>query len=190
MIAVTGRRGRRIASAVAIFLTAIALQRACTLPWGRAAGPDGTTYELSAVGLSRLPEASGATRTDCRWWPRYGDATLCSVAPDGAAAHQRLRLAYPLLQVAMWLAVASVLLQALRVPRQRLLQVAVPALACALIGGAITFVARGAREGLAALSGTTIDFGAAGHTFAIAAAVLSALSAVLLAESFSATRDA
>jgi hypothetical protein len=35
-----------------------------------------------------------------------------------------------------------------------------------------------------------MDFGSAGHTFAIAAAVLSALSAVLLAESFTASQDA
>ncbi|HNV77695.1 MAG TPA: hypothetical protein PKH96_23640, partial [Gemmatimonadaceae bacterium] len=80
---------------MAIFLTAIALQRACTLPWGRAAAPDGTTYELTAVGLSRLASPPGVVRSDCRWWPRYGDATLCRAAPDGAVAHARLRFAYP-----------------------------------------------------------------------------------------------
>jgi hypothetical protein len=190
MMAVRGRRGRRIASAVAIFLTAIALQRACTLPWGRAAAPDGTTYELTAVGLSRLASPPGVVRSDCRWWPRYGDATLCRAAPDGAVAHARLRFAYPLLQVALWLSVASVFLQALRVPRQRPLQVAVPLAACILSGGAIAVMSRGARTGLAALADAPPALGGAGHTFAIAAVVLSALSAALLTESFSAARDA
>ena len=91
------RRGRRIAAAVTIFLAAIALQRACTQPWGRAAAPDGTTYELSAVGLSRLGRSVTMARTDCRWWPRYGDVALCAAAPAGEAPHRRLRLAYPLL---------------------------------------------------------------------------------------------
>lgn len=187
-----GRRGRRIASAVAIFLTAIALQRACTQPWGRAAAPDGTRYELSAVGLSRLGRAATDARHDCRWWPRYGDPTLCAVGtrPDAAPAHEGLRRAYPMLQVALWLAIFSVFFQALRIPRQRLLQAAVPATSCALTLGALAALSRGARVGLAALEGSALDFALQGYYGAILAVVLSALAALLVATSFSASPDA
>ncbi|HNV77029.1 MAG TPA: hypothetical protein PKH96_20280, partial [Gemmatimonadaceae bacterium] len=57
-------------------------------------------------------------------------------------------------------------------------------------GGAIAVMSRGARTGLAALADAPPALGGAGHAFAIAAVVLSALSAALLTESFSAARDA
>jgi len=184
------RLGRLGVSAVAIFLTAVALQRACTLPWGHGTSRDGTPYEISVVGLSRLRAADGAPRVDCRWWPRYGDATLCSAPPEGARAHADLRLAYPLLQVALWLAVASLLLQALRVPRHRLAQGALPTVVALLTTTAVVHMMRGTRSGLAALDGVTMTFTNAGALFAVAAGVASALSAGILLTSFSAARPA
>lgn len=176
---VRGLRSRRSVGAMAIFLTAIALQQATTRPWGAAAGPDGSRYELSIVGLSRVTAGATASRTDCRWWPVYGDASLCGARAGGEAAYRRLRLAYPLLQVAMWVAVASLLLQTLRVPRQRLLQAAAPAAACALTAVGIVVAMRGAREGLGALAEVAVRFTAPGFAMAVAAVVLSALSAIL-----------
>lgn len=176
---VRGRRSRRGLGALAIFLTAIALQQATTRPWGVAAGPDGSRYELSIVGLSRIAAGSTASRTDCRWWPAYGDASLCGARAGGEDAYRRLRLAYPLLQVAMWVAVAGLLLQTLRVPRQRVLQAAVPATASALSAAGILVTMRGAREGLGALAGVAMRFDAPGFAMAVAAVALSALSAVL-----------
>lgn len=176
---VRGLRGRRILGAVAIFLTAVALQQATTRPWGTGVGGDGARYELSIVGLSRMSAGTMATRTDCRWWPVYGDASLCGARAGGEESYRRLRLAYPLLQVAMWVAVASLLLQTLRVPRQRLLQAAVPAAACALATAGILFARQGAYDGLGALAGIPVHFTAPAYTMAVAAAILSALSAVL-----------
>ncbi|MFN8667797.1 MAG: hypothetical protein U0164_11525 [Gemmatimonadaceae bacterium] len=180
----TGRRGRRLASAVAIFLTAVALQRACTQPWGRAAAPDGTTYELSAVGLSRLGRSVTMARTDCRWWPRYGDPALCAPAANGAAAFSGIRRAYPMLQVALWLSVLALFLQALRVPRNRWVQAIVPAAACALSWSAILALSRGASNGLAALADAPLHLSRQGYFGAVAAVALSALSTILVVESF------
>ncbi|MBK6487707.1 MAG: hypothetical protein IPF98_12695 [Gemmatimonadetes bacterium] len=173
-------------SAVAIFLTAVALQRACTLAWGRTSATDTVRYELSVVGLHRvvrhgqhgayrLPLVAGGA----------GDAALCGPSTTAAPAHRTLRFAYPMLQVAMWLAVVSLLLQALRVPRPPPLQALVPATTAALVILAIVYVDRGARVGLAALEGLPMAFDAAGYRFAVAAAVLSAGSALLLLLSFS-----
>ncbi len=182
--AVIGRRGRQLASAVAIFLTAVALQRACTQPWGRAAAPDGTTFELSAVGLSRLGRSVADSRTDCRWWPRYGDEALCAPAASGAAAFSGIRRAYPMMQVALWLAVLALFLQALRVPRNRFVQGAVPAAACALSWSAILALSRGATFGLAALADAPLHLSLQGYRGAVAATALSALSAILVVVSF------
>lgn len=176
---VRGVRSRRGLGAVAIFLTAIALQQATTRPWGRGAASDGSRYELSVVGLSRITTGAAASRTDCRWWPVYGDTTLCGARVGGEVAYRRMRLAYPFLQVAMWLAVASLLLQTLRVPRQRLLQATAPAAACTLITAGIVFVMRGASMGLGALDQVAIRLSAPGFALAVAAAVLSAISALI-----------
>ncbi len=173
------RRGRRILGAVAIFLTAIALQQACTRAWGQGTGPDGSHYELSVVGLSRSAPGGGPLRTDCRWWPRYGDATLCGARAGGETPYGRLRLAYPLLQVALWLAVASLLLQTLRVPRHRLWQGAAPAAVSAMTITGILFVMRAAQQGLGALDQVTIQFGSRGFVLAVVAALLSAFSAIV-----------
>lgn len=174
------RRTRRLLSAVAIFLTALALQRACTLPWG-SGGEGDARYRLTVVGLSRLSAAGNGAVADCRWWPHYGDAALCAVRPGAAEASGRLRLAYPLLQVGLWLAVASLLLQALRVPRSRVAQATVPALVAAGAVSAIVFVRQGAAQALAALQDVPLHFTGSGAVAALVAAALAATSAVLIA---------
>lgn len=183
---VRGLRTRRSLAAVAIFLTAIALQQATTRPWGGGRASDGSRYELSAVGLSHLQGGDDAipgaasSRTDCRWWPVYGDPVLCGVRQGGEAAYGRLRLAYPALQVAMWLAVASLLLQTLRIPRQRALQGAVPLAACALSAAGMFFVTRDAPLALGALQHVELGFRGSGFLWAVAAVVFSGASALVL----------
>lgn len=173
-------RLRRLLSAVAIFLSALALQRACTLAWGRGVAA-GSHVHLTVMGLTRRPASADRPVVDCRWWPRYGDATLCAVSPGATAAAGRLRAAYPLLQVGLWLSVASMFLQALRVPRSRAAQAALPALVAALTVAAVLFVRQGAAAALAALDGIPMHLSGAGFVAAIAAAVLAAASAALLA---------
>ncbi len=182
-------RGRRVVSAVAIFLTAVALQQACTVAWAHATAERGTRYEMSVVGLSRLSALPDQSRTDCRWWPTYGSTELCAPTANAPAARGALRRAYPCLQVALWLAVLSVLLQTLRVPRSRLLQGAVPAAAAALVVTAISSMLVGAGDGLAVLAPLEVRFDGVGFALALLAAVLSMASAVLLLTSFVATNS-
>lgn len=181
---VRGGRGRRVVSAVAIFLTAVALQQACTVVWAHATAERGTRYELSVVGLSRIGALPDPPRTDCRWWPTYGSTELCAPNATAPAARGALRRAYPMLQVAMWLAVLSVLLQTLRVPRSRLVQGAIPAIAATLVVVAIASMRTGASLGLAVLEPLDVRFDGAGFVLAVAAAVFSVASAVLLLTSF------
>jgi hypothetical protein len=178
-----GRRGR-VVSAVAIFLTAVALQQACTVTWAHATASSGARFELSAVGLSRADGALDHPRTDCRWWPKYGNIELCAPSADDRSAYDAMRRAYPFLQVALWLAVASVLLQALRVPRRRVLQAAVPAASAMLTTVAVYAMMGGARGGLTALRGLDVTFDGRGFWLAVIAAVLSAASAVVLMTTF------
>ncbi len=177
-------RGRRVVSAVAIFLTAVALQQACTVAWAHATAESGARYELSVVGLSRLNAPPDAPRTDCRWWPKYGSTELCAPPAGQASAQGALRRAYPCLQVALWLAILSVLLQTLRVPRRRALQAGVPAVAAGLVAVAIYSMLIGASDGLAVLAPLEVRFSGRGFVLAVVAILLSGASAVLLLTSF------
>lgn len=173
-------RGGRVVSAVAIFLTAVALQQACTVAWAHATAPSGARFELSVVGLSRTDGSPDQPRTDCRWWPKYGSPELCAPSADDRPAYDAMRLAYPYLQAALWLAVASVLLQAMRVPRRRVLQAALPAACAVLTTVAVYAMVRGARGGLSSLQGLVVTFNGRGFWLAVVAAVLSAASAIVL----------
>ena len=173
-------RGGRVVSAVAIFLTAVALQQACTVAWAHATATSGARFELSVVGLSRTDGSPDQPRTDCRWWPKYGSPELCAPSADDLPAYDAMRLAYPFLQVALGLAVASVLLHAMRVPHRRLLQAALPAASAVLTGVATYGVVRGTRGGLTSLRGLDVVFDGRGFWLAVVAAVLSASSAIVL----------
>lgn len=181
---VRGRRGGRVISAVAVFLTAVALQQACTVAWARANDESGARYEMSVVGLSRIAPTPDQPQTDCRWWPKYGSTELCAPTASAPEARAALRRAYPCLQVAMWLAVLSVLLQTLRVPRSRVLQAGIPGVASALVVVAMYSMRVGARDGLAVLQSLDVRFTGAGFALALIAAILSAASALLLVVTF------
>lgn len=84
----------------------------------------------------------------------------------------------------MWLAVLSVLLQTLRVPRARVMQGAVPAAAATLVVVAIYSMLVGAGDGLAVLAPLEVRFNGAGFALALIAALLSIASTVLLLTSF------
>jgi hypothetical protein len=171
---------RRALSAVAIVCVAVAVQRAATSGWARAATADGTRYTLSPVGLSRagVPGVS-ASAAYCRWWPMDGDRTLCAVGAGGAAAHERLRLAYPLLFVGLWTAVLSLVLQVIRIPASAARQSVLPIAVCVCTLVAIAIV-RDAPNGLAVLQGVPVRFDTVGFGLVVAAAGLSAISATLL----------
>ncbi len=89
-----------------------------------------------------------------------------------------------MMQVALWLSVLALFLQALRVPRNRFVQGAVPAAACALSWSAILALSRGAKFGLAALADAPLHLSLQGYLGAVAAIALSALSAILVVVSF------
>lgn len=174
---------------LAMAIAAVALQRASTAPWGTAEeSATGAHYVISAVGLSRT-EPGRPLPTDCRWWPRYGDATLCATTSGAARAATQLRRGYPLLQVALWLSVASLLLQALRVPRQRLLQAAPPAIVAALASAAFLAITSGAPASLRALAGTVPHFTGIGALLALAGIGAALVGCVVVLTTFSPRAD-
>ena len=186
---------RRVLSAIAMFIAALSLQRACTMAWGGASLRDGSRFIFSVVGLSRFRPASIAhtttkevpvvvatSRMDCRWWPKYGDTALCAARDGRETARARLRLAYPLLQMALWLSIASLLLQVLRVPPQWRIQSVPPAIVFGLTVAGIVLGRRGVGEGLAALDGVALRFDALGYRFAVVAACMGLASSLLLVE--------
>lgn len=175
---------RRVLSAAALFLSALAVQQAATAPWGEGSAPDGTRFRLSPIGLSHVvtPQDPGAPTVECRWWPRIGEASLCAPAPGGERAYARLRLAYPALQVALWLSIAALLLQALRIPRAPIAHVALSTAPFALLASAILIVTRSGPEALAVLQGVRLRFDSLGFALAAGAAALTAASAFLAAE--------
>lgn len=182
---------RRVLSGVALFLSALAVQRASTTPWGEGAAADGTHLLLSPIGLSHVvrPQDPIAPTVECRWWPRIGDASLCAPAAGGDRAYERLRLAYPALLVALWLAVGALLLQALRIPRAPAAHVALSAATFALVMSALVIVTRSGPDALAALQGVKLRFDSLGFVLAAGAAMLTAASAFLAAERGSAPPD-
>ncbi|MEO6444560.1 MAG: hypothetical protein ABIZ91_13790 [Gemmatimonadaceae bacterium] len=173
---------RRVLSAIAMFVAAVSLQRACTMTWGGTRALGGVRYEFSVIGLSRLQatDVSPAARIDCRWWPAYGDAALCAPGEAGEVPGARLRLAYPLLQVGLWLAIVSLLLHALRVPRDWRMQAALPTLVLLLTASGVVLARQGLHRGLAALAGLELSFNGAGYWFAMFAATLGLASLLLL----------
>jgi hypothetical protein len=175
---------RRIISAVFMFLVALALQRAATATWEEARATDGTRIRITPIGLAHVVAPSDPTiaTVDCRWWPKIGSATLCAVRPDGAESYRRLRLAYPAIQVALWLAVVSIILQALRVPRQRWVHVAVSAGVFALVVSAIVLLRNMPAQTFVALDALPIDRTSLGSRLGWGAALLSFASTVLLIE--------
>ena len=159
-----------------IVLAALALQRGTTLSWGHAAAAEGARIEVSAIGLTKVaadPAATGSP-TRCRWWPAAGDAALCAVVPGATDAFRRLRVAYPLLSIAIWLAVVSLFLQVLHVPRRAGWRVALTWSVAILGAAAVALVTTSAQGALAALEGSVVRYSAPGFFLVVAAVLLSA----------------
>jgi hypothetical protein len=162
---------------VLIAIAAICLQRAATLQWAATTGPDGALLEVSPIGVTRVE--GNASRLSCRWWPPMGRAELCSVAPSGAVEFGRVRRVYPLLAAALWVAVAALFLQVLKLPRSPIIRSLVTWSVSALSVAAIGIMVLWLGEALALLSGRQVRLTGPGFALACVAAILSVASGAL-----------
>jgi hypothetical protein len=176
---------RSIAAACFIALAAIAVRLSATTNWGSVVLADGTRVKFSPIGLTvaSVPAPVGTDQAQslsaCRWWPEgAGDAALCAKSPNADAAYQRLRAAYPLLSVAVWLAVVSLFLQTLRVPKATGVRVAVSAIVVVLSAAGVIGLITG-TGGSQTLDGHELHLGALGFDLAIIGVLLAAASARL-----------
>src|SRR5690606_31800326 len=133
-----------------IALAAFAIQRGATSPWAWSPSSDGGRVEITPVGVTQRA-GDGTIARDCRWWPTHGDAALCAPGSGGEKAIARLRAVYPLLSVALWVAVAGLFVQVLQVPRPALARAALTWIVPALCLAAIVWFATSARPALAIL---------------------------------------
>lgn len=172
--------GRSKLALLLIAVAAFLIQRSATIPWGVADSADGQRLAVSPIGVTQLhPAPQPATSGQCRWWPSAGNAALCAVAPDGAAALSQLRRVYPLVSVALWLAIASLFLQVLRLPQAPLARAVATAGVSALVAAALgTFLTSSVRA-LAVLAGRELQIGTPGTAMAATSVLLAALSAWL-----------
>lgn len=114
-------RRSRTREGVALILIALAsllFQQSATRSWAEATTADGTRYEVSPIGLAHFAPGATAPTTECRWWPRVGNAALCAPSPGAEARLSIIRRAYPMVVSALWVAVLALFLNALRIPRQ------------------------------------------------------------------------
>lgn len=182
--AVMSSQTRRIVSAIAMFLCALSLQWAATAPWGEAAAADGTRYRISPIGIAHVvaPNEPSTPTIDCRWWPKVGTQSLCAVVTGYENAYKRLRLVYPGVQVALWMSVAAIFLQALRIPKSRTPHVVFTLVLLAIIVAVIATLRTAPGQALDVLQGIELRFSSLGFLLGSAAAALSLLSLFLLAE--------
>ncbi len=167
-------------AALLIALAAFFLQRGATLGWGTAVTPDAAMFRLSPIGMERIAAVDPVNATvSCRWWPKGGDEALCTVAAGGEDAATRLRLAYPALTVALWVAVTALFLQVLRLPRSPMTRAAITWVVGILATAAILLLATNAPRALAVLAGARLRFGEVGFTLVAAAAVCAGVSGTL-----------
>ena len=147
-----------------MIVSAVTLQRSATSPWGSARGATGSRIEVTPIGLYRT--VTGSALQSCRWWPTTGDAALCRMAPGAEQSFQRLKAAYPFLQVGFWGAIAALFLIVLRVPRRRSVRLLTSlfAAACALTGALC--VVGAAPDALAVFSQVTVSFRLSGALLA------------------------
>jgi hypothetical protein len=172
---------RRLASTTLLIAAALAVQQSATLSWGGAWAPDGTRYKLSPVGLSHvLRPAQGTSPTvSCRWISQTGDEAPCAVRPGGEGAFTRLKLAYPALLAASWIALAGVLANAFPWSRRDILRSALAATAALAALAAIGLVVTAAPRALAALASLRVTYGSLGFLLACAAPALLVASCFL-----------
>lgn len=137
---------------------------------------NGTRFEVSPFGLSRT--IAGGAVQDCRWWPTFGDASLCAAAADAAPANQFLHMSYPLLQGTLWGAIIALFLVVLRAPRRRSVRVTISAAVGACAVAAVFAMVSGAPS-LAALAGLDVTFSLVGAIAAWVAVASTTVSTML-----------
>ena len=162
--------------------SALLFQQSATATWAEARAGDGRRLQVSPIGLTDFGlGTTGTPSTECRWWPKLGDAELCAVAPDGAMQMTWLRRAYPLVVIAMWTAVLALFLIALRIPRQAqsvgvFVAMTIPAMGLL----ALWSVGSQSSRALAILAGLTLEPVMPGFAIIASATALSAVAGFLL----------
>jgi len=168
------------AALLLLMACAILFQRSATASWIELHA-SAMHYRVSPIGIAALPAGSSLPRSECRWWPRLGDAQLCSVNDTGGASQMTwIRRAYPLTVVAMWITVLALFLNALRIPRQAPAVGTVAAVIPSVLGiVALWSIWSGSARTFAVLEGLTPQPLSGGLT-AIGAAIVSSTIAGLL----------
>jgi hypothetical protein len=104
---------------VLVAVSAILFQRSATSSWAEAVSATGHRVLVSPIGIQDWgPDSAIRPISECRWWPTLGDAALCELAAGGNDDLAKVRRAYPLTFVALWVSVLALFLVALRIPRQ------------------------------------------------------------------------
>ena len=181
-------RWSRLLEGIALLLvvaSAILFQRSATAPWAEARTADGRHLLVSPIGLVDFGlGTSGTAPRECRWWPKLGDEELCAVSDSGQHYMTRLRRAYPLVVVAMWICVLALFLNAIRIPRlPRAIGVAVTMVVPIFGIAALWSVASGASAALATLAGADVRVAPSGFASVFAAALCMAVAGGLLVAS-------
>jgi hypothetical protein len=181
-------RAPRLLEGIALLLiavSAILFQRSATASWAEARVADGRRLQVSPIGLVDFGlGTSGTPATECRWWPKLGDEALCSVSDNGEPSMARLRRAYPLVVVAMWMSVLALFLNALRIPRSAPAIGIVVTMVVPVVGiVALWSVASSANAALAVLAGAEVRVAPAGFASVFAAALCMAVACGLLVAS-------
>ena len=168
-----------------IAAAAILFQRSATTPWAEARAADGRHLLVSPIGLVDFGlGTSGTAPRECRWWPKLGDEELCAVADNGESHMARLRRAYPLVVVAMWLSVLALFLNALRIPRfAPAIGIAVTMVVPVVGIAALWSVASSANAAIAILAGADVRVAPSGFSSVFGAALCMALAGGLLVAS-------
>ena len=163
-------------------LSALFFQRSATAPWAEARAADGRRLQISPIGIADFGVGtSGTAPTECRWWPRLGSEELCAISSDATREVTWLRRTYPYVVIALWTAVLAIFLVALRIPRVPpatgvIVAIVLPLLAALAYRG----VFMGAPRALSVISGLSLDPVATGFGSIAAAAICSAVAAILL----------
>jgi hypothetical protein len=101
------------------------------------------------------------------------------VAPDAEVEFKNIRKAYPLLVVALWVAVVAFFLQVLRLPRFTAVRAVVTGSAGLLVAVAVVLLVRDAGRALAVFSGVDVRFRALGFGLAVLGAILPLVGFIL-----------
>jgi hypothetical protein len=155
--------GRRIVCAILLGAAAFAVNHSSTLNWGGAGAPDGTRYKVSPVGILHVlqPRQTVSPFVWARWSPEMGAPALRAVAPGGEGAYVLLKLIYPALRVAFWLALigAALALLPLRCRRRKALLALFPAGAALTTLAAVVMFINIPPRALAVLAPLEFGFG-------------------------------